>query len=158
RVALNEVADGEDEFRLEQVDLLDGPGEDLLAVPAGAVADDDELEVLGVVVESQVRPGVALLGLDLQWIGEGRAGLRGGLRESHGDDQHAAGDKGVKKLLHWCEYWLGKLWTRLTRTMIGRQGSSQEIHWSRMPDGPFEADPAWPALIVASARPARIDG
>ena len=61
RVALDQVADGEDELRLQEVELLDGLREDAGAVAAGAVADDGEVEVGGVVVQPQVSPGVTAL-------------------------------------------------------------------------------------------------
>ena len=70
-VAFDQVADREDELGLEQVDLLDGAGEDAGPMAAGAVADDDELELAGVVVDPQVGPGIAILHGD-EKVAEGR--------------------------------------------------------------------------------------
>jgi len=53
RVPFDEVADGHDELGLQQVHLLHGAGEDLLAVPAGAVGHDGELELIRVRVQLQ---------------------------------------------------------------------------------------------------------
>jgi len=66
RVPLDQVADRHHELGLEQVHLLHGAGEDLVAVPAGPVGDDDELELVRVGVWLEVRPRVLVFGGDLQ--------------------------------------------------------------------------------------------
>ena len=79
--------------RLDQVETVDGPGEDAGPVAAGAVADDGELEVGGVVVEPQVRPRVAALDRHAQvrrGVGLGRplaAGPPGGAGEQADDEE-----------------------------------------------------------------------
>src|SRR5262249_915281 len=57
------------EGRLQEVDLLDGHREDPSAMAARAVADDREVERIGVVVERKVRPWITLFDLDLQITG-----------------------------------------------------------------------------------------
>src|SRR5262249_55912173 len=65
----------------------DGAGEDLFAMVAGAVADDRELKVIRVVVQLQVGPGIARLGLDLKLLDGGIALGRRKLREGDGRDE-----------------------------------------------------------------------
>ena len=58
RVALDQVADRHDERRLQQVDLLHGAGEDFVAMAAGAVGDDREVELIRIVIQVERSPGV----------------------------------------------------------------------------------------------------
>ena len=69
-VALDQVADAHDERRLQEVHLGDGRLEDARTGAAGAVADDDEVEVLRGVVRVEARPGRCRFG---------RAGVDGDL-------------------------------------------------------------------------------
>src|SRR5207248_924876 len=64
RVAFDQVANRKHKLRLKQIDLLDGPREYFLSMPAGAITDDDELKILGGVVELEVAPWVSLFGLN----------------------------------------------------------------------------------------------
>src|SRR5207244_3970315 len=73
-VALDEVADGEDELRLQQVELVDGLRKNLRPVPAGAVADDGKAEDL--VVERLGRPRLRPGRVELDFA-EGGGGPRG---------------------------------------------------------------------------------
>ena len=57
---LDEVADADDEFRLQHVDALHRLAEDLRPMAAGAVGDDRELELLHVGVHLQARPRILL--------------------------------------------------------------------------------------------------
>jgi len=56
-LSFDQIADTEDEFRLQQVQLTDGLSEDAGSVSAGAVGDDGKLEVVGVVFEVKMCPG-----------------------------------------------------------------------------------------------------
>src|SRR5205085_3574685 len=84
--ALDQVADGDDEFGLEDVQLIDRLLEHTGPRPAGAVGDDGEAESLGVVVEFEVVPGVDRLLLDLQVGGGTAAAGRRRPRQQKDDD------------------------------------------------------------------------
>jgi len=66
RVAFDEIADANDKLGLQQVELLDRLAEDAGTMAAGAITDDGEAEVVGIIVEAQVGPRIAVLDLDLQ--------------------------------------------------------------------------------------------
>ena len=75
-VAFDEIADGEDELRLEEVQLLDGLGKDSRTMAAGAIADDGKAKLTGFVVQPQIGPGIAFLHLDLKSVPEAAPGCR----------------------------------------------------------------------------------
>ena len=66
--ALDQVAHAHDEFGLQQVQLAHGVGEDAGAVPPGAVGDDGELEVVWIVAQFQMGPGIHLLHRDPRFL------------------------------------------------------------------------------------------
>ncbi len=102
-VPFDQIADRQDKLRLQEVDLFDRPRKNLLAMPAGPIANDDELKVVGRVIELEVAPRVAIFRLDAE-IGIGsRSGLRCRLRESDCDDEDNSRDGGDEELLHWCK-------------------------------------------------------
>jgi hypothetical protein len=61
-ITFDEVADGEDELGLEEVELFDGAGEDAWSMVAGSVGEDGELEIIGIIVQVQMCPGIGFSG------------------------------------------------------------------------------------------------
>jgi hypothetical protein len=104
-VAFDQVAHGEDELGLEQVQLLDGEGKDPGPVAAGPVADDGELEVGGVVVKAEVVPGVGGFLVDLQvgrrFLPDGKGDGGGQQTERGGSREEAFHGFGVLGQVAW---------------------------------------------------------
>src|SRR5262249_48878563 len=88
---------------------------------AGAVADDDELEVAGVVVEAQVGPGVAVLHFDLEVAGRRSLVVA---RQSRGGDEDADDEAPEEQTVHaaisrWLVCGSHPSWPRCVREMCG---------------------------------------
>src|SRR5262245_52773553 len=65
-IALDQIADRQDESGLQEIEPRDSAAEDTAAMAARAVADHGEVENLRRVGQTQVRPRIALLDADAQ--------------------------------------------------------------------------------------------
>src|SRR5436190_4178940 len=60
RVAFDQVADAHDELRLKQVELVDALLEHALPMSSRSIADDGELEMVGIILELEMGPRMPL--------------------------------------------------------------------------------------------------
>src|SRR5262249_34889916 len=79
-VALDEIADTHHELGLQEIELADRVLENARSMPPCTISDDRELELIGRVVEIEVRPWVGLgyRGIRDRWGGPGGRRGRGG--------------------------------------------------------------------------------